>query len=91
MLVLIKSAPDTPEARCATRLAKNSSADVVLIQNGVYHCDGECLMDFAGSIYALQDDRNMRGVKSAGENVKVINYEELVDLMAQNEKVVGMF
>ena len=91
MLVLIKSAPETPEARCAMRLAKNSSADVVLIQNGVYHCDGECLEAFAGSVYAIQDDRDMRGVKASGGNVRIISYEELVDLMAANEKVVGMF
>ena len=91
MLVLIKSAPHTPEAVCAMRLAENSSADVVLIQNGVYHCDGECLEDFAGSVYALQDDRDLRGVKAAGENVRIINYEELVDLMAANDKVKGMF
>ncbi len=91
MLVLIKSAPETPEARCAMRLAKNSSADVVLIQNGVYHCDGECLEDFAGSVYALQVDRNLRGVKAAGENVRLISYEELVDLMTEDEKVKGMF
>ncbi len=91
MLVLIKSAPQTPEARSAMRLAKNSSADVVLIQNGVYHCDGECLEGFAGSVYALADDRDLRGVKASGENVRIINYEELVDLMAASDKVMGMF
>jgi sulfur relay protein TusB/DsrH len=91
MLVLIKSAPDTPEARGAVRLAMDSSADVVLLQNGVYHCDGKCLWDFAGSIYALKADQDMRGLKDPGGKVESIGYEELVDLIAESENVAGLF
>ena len=62
-----------------------------MLQNGVYHCDGECLLDFSGSIYALKADQGLRGLKDPGGKVKSIGYEELVDLIAESENVAGLF
>ena len=95
MLVIIKSAPDTPEGKRGVQLACDASADVVLLQNGVYFTQGQKLGDagFAGKAYVLEDDRQLRGLKTddVGKNIQDINYDSLVDLMIENDKVIGMF
>jgi sulfur relay protein TusB/DsrH len=94
MLVIIKSGPDTPEGNRGLQLACDASADLVLLQNGVYFMQGQKLGDagFAGKAYVLEDDRQLRGLKNGdGKNVQDINYDGLVDLMIENDKVIGMF
>lgn len=95
MLVIIKSAPDTPEGKRGVRLACDMYADIVLLQNGVYFIQKDKLEDlgFVRSAYVLEDDRRLRGLKanSANKNIKGINYDSLVDLMAESDKVIGMF
>lgn len=95
MLVIIKSAPDTPEGRRGVKLARHMSADIVLLQNGVYFIQKEKLEDlsFYRTVYVLEDDRRLRGLKDNGnyKNIKNINYNSLVDLMAGSDKVIGMF
>lgn len=91
MLVIIKSAPDTSDAKRAMKLAEEMSADVVLIQNGVYLTCSKLLKGFKGTTHVLEEDMRMRGVDCIETEMKRIGYEELVDLMAENEKVVGMF
>ncbi len=90
MLLIIKSSPDTSEARQALELAKSMNADICLVQNGVYLTAREECRDFAGSVYALSEDMTLRGLKPAG-NVRSIDYEELIDIMNGSEKVMGMF
>ena len=95
MLVIIKSAPDTSEGKRGVQLACDAVADVVLLQNGVYFMQGQKLGEagFAGKAYVLEDDRQLRGLEKNGDgkNVQDINYDSLVDLMIENDKVIGMF
>ena len=95
MLVIIKSAPDTSEGKRGVQLACDASADLVLLQNGVYFMQGQKLGDagFAGKAYVLEDDRLLRGLekKSGSKNIRDLNYDGLVDLMIENDNVIGMF
>lgn len=95
MLVIIKSAPDTPEGRRGVKIARHMSADIVLLQNGVYFMQKERLEDlsFYRTVYVLEDDRRLRGLKDQEDkkNIKKITYDSLIDLMAGSDKVVGMF
>lgn len=90
MLIIIKSSPDTPEARRALDLAKSMNAGICLVQNGVYLTVKEECRDIAGAVYALSEDMTLRGLKPA-DNVRSIDYEELIDIMNGSEKVMGMF
>ncbi|OGW54916.1 MAG: hypothetical protein A2Z46_04785 [Nitrospirae bacterium RBG_19FT_COMBO_55_12] len=93
MIVIVKSAPDTPDGVRGVTLARDSAADLVLLQNGVYFAQKELLGAFSGTVYALDDDKRLRGLKDSemGQTVKSISYDALVDLMAEDNKVVGMF
>ena len=95
MLVIIKNAPDTPEGKRGVKLARDMSADLVLLQNGVYFLQEECLEDrgFYGTAHVLEDDRRLRGLRVNAEmrNIKDISYDSLIDLMTGSDKVIGMF
>ena len=94
MLVIIKSAPDTPEGIRGVKFARDMSADIVLLQNGVYFTQGQKLKntEFTGTVYALEDDKRLRGLTTDDRgDIRDINYDKLVDLMAENDKVMGMF
>jgi len=94
MLVIIKSAPDTPEGKRGVKFARDMSADIVLLQNGVYFTQGQELKntEFTGTAYALEDDKRLRGLTTDDrKDIRDINYDKLVDLMAENDKVIGMF
>jgi len=95
MIVIIKSAPDTPEGKRGVKIARDMAADVVLLQNGVYFLKAQALEDlgFAGTAYVLEDDKRLRGLKGTDEtrNTKNIDYDDLIDLIVKNDKVTGMF
>ncbi len=93
MIVMIKSAPDTSDGVRGMTLAKDGKADLVLLQNGVYFAQKERLGTFTGSVYVLDDDKRLRGLKDSemDARVKTINYDKLTDLITGDEKVVGMF
>ncbi|MDP1759054.1 MAG: DsrH/TusB family sulfur metabolism protein [Thermodesulfovibrionales bacterium] len=93
MVVIVKSGPDTADGKRGVKLAQDMAADLFLIQNGVYFAQQERLEEFCGTAYALEDDLKLRGIKGAGieKSIKEIGYDALVDLMADNDKVVGMF
>ncbi len=93
MLVMIKSAPDTTDGATGLTLAKEGGADLVLLQNGVYFAQKERLGTFAGSVYVLDDDKRLRGLKDSemDSRVKTIDYDKLTDIITGGEKVVGMF
>ncbi len=93
MLVLIKSAPDTPEGRRGFKLARDMAADICLLQNGVYFAQPERLEGFCGTVYLLREDARMRGLKEAdiARDIKEIDYMDLVDLMVDEDQVVGLF
>jgi len=94
MLVIIKSAHDTPEGKRGIKLARDMSADIVLLQNGVYFMEKDRLEDlnFFKTAYVLEDDKKLRGIKgNENKNIKDIDYDGLIDLMAGEDKAVGMF
>jgi len=94
MLVIIKSAHDTPEGKRGVKLARDMSADIVLLQNGVYFMEKDRLegLNFSRTAYVLEDDKRLRGIIGSGnKNIKDITYDGLIDLMAGEDKVVGMF
>jgi sulfur relay protein TusB/DsrH len=87
MLFLISSSPDTKEFKTACKLAKDMNADVCLLQNAVYASRN--LND--DSVYVLNDETNLRGITPNEISGRLIDYNELVDLMAGSDKVVGIF
>jgi sulfur relay protein TusB/DsrH len=93
MLVIVKSAPDMPEGRRGLKLARNIAADLILLQNGVYFAQRERLDGFSGKVFVLTDDIRLRGLKDEEirQDVNRLNYDGLVDLMASEDKVAGMF
>lgn len=95
MIVMIKSAPDTPEGKRGVKLARDMSADIVLLQNGVYFLRERRLEDlgFCLKAYVLEDDRRLRGLKADEtiKNIKDITYGGLVELLAGSDKAIGMF
>lgn len=93
MLVIIRSAPDTVEGKRGVKTARSLSADVVLLQNAVYFAQKDRLDGFRGTAYVLEEDCRLRGLADTDivGGIKQIGYDELVDLMADDEKVVGTF
>lgn len=93
MLVVIKSGPDTAEGAIGLTLAKESRADLVLLQDGVYLARPGAVGDLAGSLYVLEEDQKLRGLKAAELDVRarVIGYDTLTDLLTGGDHVVGMF
>ncbi len=91
MLVIIKSAPNTPDGNRGLRIARDASADLVLLQNGVYFAQNDMLDGFCGIAYAVEEDLKMRGIKDIKRGIKTIDWNELIDLIFDEEQVVGLF
>ena len=79
---------DKPFGETGLNLAMNDkTAKVVLIQDGVY-LDCAPLHATAAEIYALHEDAERRGqAKRLARYVHVIDYGQLVDLIADNKVV----
>ncbi len=90
---MIKSAPDTTDGALGLTLASEGGADLVLLQNGVYFAQKERLGTFTGTVYVLDDDKRLRGLKDSemDARTKTIDYEKLTDIITGGNKVVGMF
>lgn len=93
MLVIVKSAPETADGKRAVKLARDMAADLVLIQNGVYFSQRERLGGFCGSVYVLEEDMRLRGLKKdeIEKDIIEITYDSLIDFMDGEDKVVGIF
>jgi sulfur relay protein TusB/DsrH len=87
MLFLISSSPDTREFKTAHRLAKDMNADVCLLQNAVYA--SRSFKDT--NLHFLKDDLKLRGINEHEITGKPIDFSQLVDLMTDADKVVGLF
>jgi sulfur relay protein TusB/DsrH len=87
MLFLISSAPDTKEFKTAYRMAKEVNASICLLQNAVYAAGVLKEKD----VYVLMDEVQMRGIHQSEITCKVIDYNQLIDLMTGSVKVVGLF
>jgi sulfur relay protein TusB/DsrH len=72
-----------PFAKEGLDLAKrDGEAKVVLIEDGVY-ADASGFSD----VYAVKEDVEKRGVAPRLGNAKIIDYDELVDLIVENKVV----
>ncbi|MDP3048790.1 MAG: DsrH/TusB family sulfur metabolism protein [Thermodesulfovibrionales bacterium] len=93
MLVIVKSGHDTADGKRGVKLARDMAADLFLIQNGVYFAQKERLEGFCGTAYVLEDDLKLRGIKGTDieKDVRETGYDSFVDLMADEDKVVGMY
>lgn len=93
MLVIIKSAPDTPEGKRGLKLARDMAADICLLQNAVYFAQNERLDGFCGMAYVLDEDARLRGLtdEEMEKDIKKISYDSLVDAMIKEDKVIGLF
>jgi sulfur relay protein TusB/DsrH len=93
VLVMVKSSPDSTEGKRGVKLAMDMDADLILIQNAVYFSQNKRLESFGGAAYALGEDMRLRGISSdvTGSKIREIDYDELVDLMMEEEKVFGAF
>lgn len=93
MIVIIKSAPDTADGKRGVKLARDMAADIVLLQNGVYFAQRERLEGFCGTVYALEDDIRLRGLREdeVEREVRKLDCGGFVDLAAREDKVLGLF
>lgn len=93
MLVMVKSAPDTTDGKRGMKLARDMAADVVLLQNGVYFAQKERLEGFCGTAFVLDDDARLRGLHESDleNDTRRLSYNDLVDVMAAEDKVIGFF
>lgn len=93
MLVIVKSAPDTPEGKRAVKLARDMAADICLVQNAVYFALTERLDGFCGTAYVLNEDMKLRGIGSdiIDKGIRELDYDGLVELIINEEKVAGVF
>ncbi len=87
MLFLISSAPDTKEFKSAYKIAKQMNAEVCLLQSAVYASRN--LLD--SRFYIMKDELQMRGIREDEVSGKLIDYSQLVDMMAESDKVAGLF
>jgi len=88
--VLIKSPPHSPRGQRGLKFARDLSADVLLLQDGVLFTLGGHLEGFCGTAYALREDMQMRGLKPL-KDLKLLDWAETVELLAQEEKAMGAF
>jgi len=93
MLVIIRSAPDTVDGRRGIALARDMAANICLIQNAVSFAHKNRFEGFCGTVYVLDEDCRLRGLKrdELVTDVIEVDYDSLVDLMARDEKVIGIF
>jgi sulfur relay protein TusB/DsrH len=93
MLVIIKSGPDTPEGKRGLKLARDLAADVVLIQNGVYFAQKDNLEGFCGRAFVVDEDCRFRGLDESAleKDISRIDYDELVDAIVGEDRVLGIF
>ncbi len=92
MIVIVKSGPETPEGKRAVKLSRDMAADLVLLQNGVYFACKDRLEGFCGTVHVLEDDCRLRGLTDDDleRDIVMIDYGRFIDLMIDEEKVVGM-
>ncbi len=91
MLVLVKNSPGTMEGKRGVKLARDMAADIVLIQDAVYYAFKEKLDGYCGTVYAIDEELTLRGIKDdeIERGLKKINWDELIDMMAEEDKVIG--
>jgi sulfur relay protein TusB/DsrH len=93
MIVIIKSAPDTPEGTRGMTMARDMAANVVLIQNAVYFALKDRLEGLPGTVSALEDDLKLRGLTNDDlkGDIRKLSYDGFIDLIGEDDRVIGTF
>lgn len=93
MLIIVKSAPDTPEGKRGITMARDVVANVVLTQNAVYFALKNTLEGFSGIVFALEDDLRLRGLNNDDlkGDIRKLSYDGFIDLMVEDNRVIGIF
>jgi tRNA 2-thiouridine synthesizing protein B len=86
-LVLIKYGVDHPIEKLKLACAEKDDC-VVLIQDGVFWAVTDQVRDVKADVCALELDFCARGYPTESANVKLIDYSELVDLIAAEEQAI---
>ena len=93
MMIIVKYPPTRKISKEKLSLAREGDI-VVLIQDAVLYALGdpktEKLKQRSVEIYALKEDFNARGYSDDMSAVKLLSYEEFIDLIVEKgEKVAG--
>jgi len=93
MFVIIKSGPHTQEGERGVKIARDTASDIVLIQNGVYYALREKLDGYCGTVYAIDEELILREIKEdeIERGIKKMNWDQLIDRMVEEDKVIGAF
>lgn len=93
MLVIIKSAPETTNGKRGVKVARDMAADICFIENAVYFAVKDRLEGFCGTVFLLDQDRRLRGIGdgSIEKDIKIIDYDTLIELMIKEDNVIGAF
>lgn len=91
MIILVKSLPATPEGKRGIKMARDMAADIVFMQNGIYFALDEMIDGYCGTAYAIKEDVYMRGMQNQMRSVKVIDWDQLIDMMVEEDKILGAF
>ncbi|MBM4141223.1 MAG: hypothetical protein FJ242_07055 [Nitrospira sp.] len=93
MLIIVKSGPDTFEGKRGVELARDAAANLVLLQNGVCFAQRGRLEGLRGTVYLLGEDKRLRGLKDEEleEGIKKLDVNTLIELLTNEDRVVGMF
>ena len=93
MIVIVKSAPDTPEGKRGIKMARDMAAHVMLIQNAVYFALKDRIEGLTGKVYALEEDLRLRGINNDDlkGDIRKLSYDGFIDLMVEDDQVMGIF
>jgi sulfur relay protein TusB/DsrH len=71
----------------------NKAANIVLIQNAAYFAEKDRLDGLSAIIYVLEDDIRLRGLRDneINKGIKKLDYDRLIELMIEEDKVIGIF
>jgi tRNA 2-thiouridine synthesizing protein B len=88
-LILIKHGTQNATEKTKLECAREDDS-VVLIQDGVFWAITDEIKDLKANVYVLQDDFSARGyqVETANANTTMIDYLELVDIIAKEEQTI---
>jgi len=85
ILVIIKNSPNTTEGKKRLEIAKDTAADILLLEDGVYFALEGMLKGFCGTVYAVEEDLKLRKIEKIKTGIKLINYKFVDNLIKEYE------
>ncbi|AEX84483.1 sulfur relay protein DsrH [Marinitoga sp. 1135] len=87
-LIMVKYGIDHPVERLKIQSAKNDDT-IVLIQNGIYWNFENLKKLTDAEVVLLKEDFNARGYSDEDANVKLVDYNGLIEVIEKQEKFIG--